>query len=279
MSWKPLTFALSAVLAAGTIHAASRAETKRTVYVSVLDAKGVPVTDLTAADLSIKEGGQDRAIASVKESEDPIDIAILDDDDGSGAFAPAVLQLIQTLGDRAQYAFNTFTPARVKVMDYTNDVPPIQAGLDKIGKRGKVGNPGEQLEVGVSDVAKELKARKAPRRVILVLSVAGEGTTQNATVVMDELAGSGAMLYLMYHQNAKIGLVLGDGPKTTGGKIEMIGSMQAIPPAMTRIANALLHQYAVTYTLPDGVKPSDRINVATTRKGVTLLAPSRLPTS
>jgi len=37
-------------------------------------------------------------------------------------------------------------------------------------------------------------------------------------------------------------------------------------------------QYLLTYTLPDGVKPADRLSVSTSRKGVTLTAPSRVAT-
>jgi hypothetical protein len=32
----------------------------------------------------------------------------------------------------------------------------------------------------------------------------------------------------------------------------------------------------LTYTLPDGVKPSDRLSVSTIRKGVSLFVPSRI---
>jgi hypothetical protein len=38
-----------------------------------------------------------------------------------------------------------------------------------------------------------------------------------------------------------------------------------------------MHQYVLTYNIPDGVKLNERLSLATSRKGVTLLAPSRLP--
>src|ERR1043166_3295261 len=99
MTVNRLVLFVSILLAATTAAIASRAETKRTIFVAALDAKGAAVTDLTAAYLSVKEGGQDRIIASLKESEQPMDLAIVDDDSGNGFFAPAVLQLIQTLQD------------------------------------------------------------------------------------------------------------------------------------------------------------------------------------
>ena len=39
----------------------------------------------------------------------------------------------------------------------------------------------------------------------------------------------------------------------------------------------LKRQYVIEYTLPDGVKPSDRLSVTVKRKGVTLRAPTRVP--
>ena len=41
---------------------AARAATTRTVYVTITDEKGAPVTDLTAANFKVKEGGKDREI-------------------------------------------------------------------------------------------------------------------------------------------------------------------------------------------------------------------------
>ena len=71
-------------------------------------------------------------------------------------------------------------------------------------------------------------------------------------------------------------MLMGDGPKQSGGRIEQAGTGPAITAAALRIADALQHQYLLTYTLPDGVKMSDRIAVATSRKGVALTSPSRI---
>ena len=43
------------------------------------------------------------------------------------------------------------------------------------------------------------------------------------------------------------------------------------------MADILLHQYVLTYALPDGVKPNEKLQLATSRKGVTLLARARVP--
>jgi hypothetical protein len=43
----------------------ARAETTRRVFFSATDARGLPVTDLTAADLTIREGGRERTAATL----------------------------------------------------------------------------------------------------------------------------------------------------------------------------------------------------------------------
>src|SRR5581483_4126647 len=116
----------------------ARADATGVVYISAADSKGAAITDLKASDLSVKENGQDRAIAGLQEASGPMTVCIIDDDNGSGFYQSAVLQFIQALGDKAEYAIRQFNPAPSKILDYTSDVTAIQGALDKISGRGKV---------------------------------------------------------------------------------------------------------------------------------------------
>jgi hypothetical protein len=269
------TLAAAAVALTNRVEATT-AETARTLYVSAADAKGTAITDLTAADLAVKEGGQDRTVASLKPAEGPIDIAILVDDNGSGFFLPGVLQLLQTVGDDAKYSIRRFSPQADKILDYKNDVESIQKALDLLGSRGKVQNDGEQLLQAISETAKELQQRKTARRILLVLTLTGEGQAKNADIVLNDLPNTGVILNVVHRSGANLGLVTGDGSRQSGGHIEPVGAISAVPAAITKIADSIMHQYALTYSLPDGVKPSDRVSVSTTRKGISLFAPSRI---
>lgn len=259
--------------------AATTAETPRTVYVSASDSKGAPVTDLTAADLVVKEDGKDRVIASLLPTVEPMEVAILVDDEGSGSFQEGVLTFMQAVGEHAKYSVRQFNPQTEKILDYTNDdVAAIQGALDRIGRRGKIQGHGEQILQAISESARELQQRKAPRRAILVLTMAGEGqNVKNPNIVMEELQNSGAILSVVHHQNADIGLVTGDGPRQSGGRIDRAGNTAAFLAGVKKVADALTNQYALTYTLPDGVAPSDRVSVSTSRKGISLFAPTRIP--
>ena len=71
--------------------------------------------------------------------------------------------------------------------------------------------------------------------------------------------------------------VLGDGTRQSGGRRIDVTTTNAMPKALQQFANDLLAQYAITYALPDGVKPDRRLNVSVKRRGVSLRAPSVIP--
>jgi hypothetical protein len=53
------------------LGAAGLAQTRR-VYVTAVDGNGVPVTDLTAADFTVKEGGKEREIVKTGPATGPL---------------------------------------------------------------------------------------------------------------------------------------------------------------------------------------------------------------
>jgi hypothetical protein len=69
--------------------------------------------------------------------------------------------------------------------------------------------------------------------------------------------------------------VLDDGSKESGGR-----NVQATSVTLARVAfqlaGELLNQYEITYTLPAGVRPSDRLQVSSKRRNVSVVAPSRI---
>jgi hypothetical protein len=254
------------------------ADVTRTVYFSAVDAKGTAVTDLAASDLAVKENGKDRAIASVAAATEPLQVSLLVDDAGTGAFQAAVAQLVETMLGHAQFAIRAFNPQPSKVADFTDNVGALKTAINAIGPRGKITSAGDQMIDAVAEAAKELQQRKAARPVLIVMTVAGEPAQSNqAEEALTAIKKSGASLSVGHLAGLELGAVLGDGPKRSGGTIQQIGGGVVPGPVLAKIADTLLHQYVLTYTLPDGVKPNEKFALSTSRKGVTLLAPSRLP--
>jgi hypothetical protein len=74
-----------------------------------------------------------------------------------------------------------------------------------------------------------------------------------------------------------MGKVLSDGPTLSGGSSSLANGTQAFFTALNRVADTLLNQYQLTYVLPDGVRPHERLEVTTTRPDVKIVAPTRIP--
>ena len=253
------------------------AESARTVYISAVDSTGAPVTDLTAADVTVKEGGKDRVVASLQPATAPIHAAILVDDAGTGAYQAGVSQILQALFGHGQFSISLLNPQAAQIVDYTDDPAALKSAIGRLGMRGRIQTDGDQLLDAIASAAKELQRRKAERPVILALTVTGDGQQSlNPELVISQLLSSRAILEVVFATNAGTGQVLGDGPKLSGGLSEAVGAASAIPSVLKKITDALLNQYALTYTQPDAPKPVDRLSISTRRKGVTLIAPTRV---
>lgn len=268
----------------------------RRVYVSAVDKNGAPVVDLTAADFTLKENGKERPILSVTPATGLLQIAILVDDNGTGLFRVSVARFIESLLNRAEFSISTVTGQMLKLVDYTSRAEPLSEAIGKLNARPAT-NDGGQLLDGISETSLELQRREARRPVIVALTVGGqEHSTLPAHHVLDNLRKSGASLHVLtvvnntlrsqptatsaaglLGENMNLGEVLGDGPKQSGGQRDEIVAAAGAMTGLQHLAESLKRQYVIEYTLPDGVKPSGKLNVSLKRRGVTLHAPTRIP--
>ena len=261
-----------------TLAARPRADVVRTVHFTAVDDKGIHVPDLTAGDLTVKEGGKDRTIEAVSPASAPMHVVILVDDGGTGGFQGALAQVIQATFGRAEYSLRVLSPQAIKVLDFSQDGDELRNAIRRVGPRGKIQVDTEQIIAGVTDAAKDLLERKARRAVIIALTSAGERQQSDlADEALRALKNSGASLHVVYVTGVELGRVLGDGPRHSGGTIEQVTGNSGLTPAMAKLSANLRNQYVLTYTVPDGVKLNERFSLSTNRKGVKLIAPTRLP--
>jgi hypothetical protein len=273
-----LSLACAALTLTPTSRVAAGAGVLRTVYFSAADASGAAVGDLTPADLAVKEGGKERAIDSVGPATEKMQVFLLVDDGGSGAFQGSVAQFIETTQGRAQVSISALNPQPMRLTEFTENFDEFKTAIGRLGPRGKIQTVGEQIIGAVEFAAKELVKRKAARPSIVVMTVGGEQPqSTEADPALNALKASGASLSVVYLRGVELGKVLGDGPKRSGGMAQDVSAGVALGPVLDKIAQNLLHQYVLTYTLPEGTKPNERFELTTSRKGVTLLAPSRVP--
>ena len=124
LSIAPIACAMIAIPVAG--RATPAAEIVRTVYVSAHDVSGAQVTDLTVADLAVKEGGKNRVIKDVTRASEPLQVSLLVFDGGTGGFQTAAARFIDALLPRAEFAIRVFNPQPSRIADFTNDIETLK---------------------------------------------------------------------------------------------------------------------------------------------------------
>ena len=263
---------------------------ERTVYVTVVDGNGAAVTELTAADLVVKEGGKEREIvkAGPASARMRLTIAVEERLMADAAVRQAMFAFMKRVIDRAEIRLVTIGLRNNTAADYTSALDVLVAGINKLTLNPR---PESQVAEGVNEVASELIAARPERSALVVLAFSGgqagvdprsvlekvrqSGVTMSAVTLAGGTTDSSSAASLAEHSGRE--QVLGDGPKQSGGRRLEVPSTGAFPQALQQIANDLLAQYAITYTLPEGVKPDKRFSISSKRRGVTLRAPSMIP--
>ena len=303
---RTLLTALTVIAALAAPQAAWRAfqGSTRTFYLSAFDDKGRMVPDLQPADLSVKAGGTLLEVVRTEPAAAPLRIAVIVSDAGTGGFQQGLASFVQRLTDRrAELGLVSVLPQPEVVTSFTSDAAVLRQGIRRLGARGR--QDGAQVMEAIQDATKGVVS-EGQRPVILVLRVGVEGTTPlDGGDVRERLRRSGAMLYVISTasaarqppSSARTGLskeqaqlhddevaaslrnlaeVLGDGARESGGRHDEIVATTSVSPALERIADELLNQYAVTCAVPQGLKANEKLSVTATRKGMKIQAPARL---
>jgi hypothetical protein len=284
-----MTLALSVSMAAA---GASAPPTERTVYVTVTDDKREPVPDLTAADFVVKEGGKEREIVKVERASAPLRLALAVEErlTVDAAVRMALFEFMKRLSGAGEISLVTIGLRNTTIVDYTTSLEALVGGINKFSL-----NPARESAVseGVLELANRFIESKPPRPVVVVLAITGGQAGVQPRLVLDRIGQSGATMHAVTLAGAgeapgegsvgSLGTlsgreqVLGDGSKQSGGRRIDVPSTGAMPKALLQIAEEIQAQYAITYTVPDGVKLDKRFNASVKRRGVSLRAPSTIP--
>ena len=284
----------------------TQATVTRTVFASVVSKDATPVTDLTSADFEVREGGKQRSITSVKPATMPLRVHVIVSDGGTGAFQLGVLRLAQALAPNAEFALTSVVVQAERILEFTSSPQLFGEAIQKLGRRGS-GQGRHQLMEAISGALKDI-ASPGKHPLLIVLRIGNEeASTTSAAPIREALRQSGATMYVVSRAGAskaaptyagvnsmtpeaaqrqmddseladtslQLNLVLGDGSRDSGGYSQETALTSAVP-TLEQLAKEIKSQYEITYSLPSGTKPSDRLQVMTTRKTVTLRAPLRI---
>jgi VWFA-related protein len=289
--------ACSAVVAAacvfvGAVQGAARVI--RHTYVTVLTEDNEPVTGLTPADFRLREGGRDREITSVEPATDPMRIALMVEErlTPTQGTRQGLFNFAQQMRGKAELALVVVGQSNRMAVPFTTDVNAVLAGIMDLPLSQAMRN--DHVPEGVADMARAFQEERHLRPVMVVIALNSlQASAEQPHNVLNHLRDSNAQLHVVSIDTPQqapdvVGAadlmeasgrqqVLGDGPRQSGGRQWPVTALTAIPNAMASIANDLENQYKITYVLPAGTDPSDRLDIRLNdRRGRRILSPTRI---
>jgi len=292
-----LAIAIAGVTATASLLAGAQTPTgvRRTVYITATNPAGTYVADLTAADLTVREGGKERMIQRVERSEERLKISLAIDealapDDPFRRAAYGFVERLQTIADVALYVVGSGT---AKVVDYTSNPLLFRAPLNGIPHRAQGGG---NLVEALYKIVRDQRGVEGRRVIVILTTEIPQRSSMTASGVLEELRDTGTVLHattlvgpagtiapptpdsahLETLDEVERDRLLNEGPKQSGGLRFSLLRLEAFPAALDRIRAELSHEYVVTYVMPEGSRSDGRLSITAKRRGMTVRGPRQL---
>jgi hypothetical protein len=279
----PVAAALALAVVAGASLGA-QAKPKR-LFVSVVDAKGLPVKDVDPKDLVVREDGVAREILKIEPATEPMRIALLVDN--SEAATSSIQFLRPALSSFASrmtaaghsVALVTLGDRPTLEVDATTDLNRLKSrGIDRLFARP---GSGMYLLEAITETSKGFIKNETPRPVMVAVVTEGiEFSNTSAETVVKAIRDAGSSFFALVltegarasNQNEEVrqrNIVLDRGPSENGGRRDIVISHMSLKDRLDAVASELLAIVAVTYASPERLVPPEKITVAAAREGLT----------
>jgi VWFA-related protein len=286
-----LTLVLLSLASGQEPRASTSGARTRDVYATAIDSKGASVPGLTTADFAVREDRVAREVLKVGPATELLQVALLIDDSQAARsmlqpLREGITGFIDALQGKAEIALITFGERPTTLVEYTNNAEQLKRGVGRVFPKS---GAGPYLLDAIVDASRGLEKRKATRPVIVAITVEGiEFSNAHFETVLQAVERSGALLHALAvgspsdsqdnsDEMRNRNMVLAEGPDRTGGRREQVLAESGLPGKLRQVAEGLLNQYVVTYGRPETLIPPQRIEVTSTRPGVTVRARTRLP--
>ena len=285
MTVRALRLGLLAAVSCSALAAATAPSqaNQKTVFVSVVDEKGKPVTDMAAADFAIREDTTDREVVAVKKTDTPVSVALLVDTTTEAqsfiqdirAGIKGFMEVLQKESAGSEVGLWEFGQAAIRIKDFTTDYESLQKEAARVYPKQRAASV---LLEAIGETTKELGKRKTPRRAIVIVNVepskevSAQGIAQS---VLNSLIASRSQVWAVSVQkgaleNASRDIVLNRFVQVGGGRREVVFTDNAVEVLLRDYASSIANQYEVTYVRPSG--KAQIVQVGARRDGVKVIA-------
>lgn len=260
---------------------------------TAFDRKGRPVNDLAPHEFRIYEEGRPQPVARFSAARDlQARVLLLVDASGSmnAALAStsvrmAVVQLLGALGPDDQAALAGFDDDYWTVVPFTSERARLRRGLDELAPFGATALH-DALDRGASEISAQGEGRRA---IVVVTDGVDTASRKTPEEVLARSKALDVPIYTLsvvspvddpsspFFTGGERPVAAGQGlalleryAALSGGAAFVVSDFPALRAAALRIVSELKHQYRLGYDPPDGPKGFRRIEVRTTRKGVSV---------
>ena len=277
-----------AIAVDGTARAHGQAT--KSIFISIVDSSGKPVTDLKPEEVAVGEDSKRLEMTGFKAAASPLSIALLIDT--TGGVEPFVQDFRRSLASFVKQIQAARPDSEIMLMEFGQAASPLAqfttkaADLEKPISRfypKKEASSSVLLEA-IGESSQMLAKRTSLRRAIVILNL--EPSNENSAVrpnqVVEALRKSGASVWAVSLQEGKLrnptrDVVLPVLTGNTGGSREFIFASAAIEAKLAQVAESLLGQYEVTYVRPADAGTPKIVQLRVGRPGLTVRAPAWPP--
>ncbi|HEY2121694.1 MAG TPA: VWA domain-containing protein [Candidatus Acidoferrum sp.] len=272
------------VLAAG-----KEEDTVRTVFVTVAETNGTPVSGLKREDFSLRANGAFQEIVeTLPAGAMPIVVGILIDESGSMSVGNDRKEKLQTLSPFLSSVISKPDEAIIvgvsdderHVTSFTNNIQELQQGVKAISDAEVHGST--LLYDSLLSLVQNMQQEQDRRRIIVVFGdfrdTMGDHKLKEIISHLQEMETSVFVLLDDLHwphdlKGQKLGIEVGE----TGGAAYKIDSVHDMERALKQIQIAVRSSYLLKYRMRGRLKESAELNVTVQGKDVNVLAPQRSP--
>jgi VWFA-related protein len=254
---------------------------ERTLYTSVVDKDGEPVSGLSADEFIVREDNARREVLRVSRAVEPMAVAVLVDNSASADSAiqnlrDGLSKFVQELDPAFDVALIGIADRPTILQDYTRNKELLRAAVGRVFAQP---GSGMMLLESLIEVSRGLSRRDEPRASIVAILTDGvEFSNQHYSQVLDALAQSGAAFHALaigtfaattQDELRNRAVVLDQGPRQTGGQRVPLLSSMGVGSALGKLARELASQYKVVYGRPESLIQPSAVTVSVTRPGLT----------